>query len=98
MDALTRLVTRARHWQVSNTRRKHTPGDLRVQPGFSAAPGIDELNGGPGLDLKIRGGDGHDGRHGHFGPDDHYRPGPYRKTRHAKRFVIRRLNSNKGKH
>ena len=49
MDALTKLVIRARQWRVSNTRRKQTTGDLRVQPGFSAAPGIDELNGGPGL-------------------------------------------------
>ena len=96
MDALTRLVIRARQWRVSSTRRKQTPGDLRVQPGFSAAPGIDELNGGPGLDLKIRGGDGHDSRDGYFGSGEHYEPGAYRKTRHAKRFVIRRLNSKKG--
>lgn len=94
MDALRKLVIRARQWRVSNTRRKQIPGDLR----FSAAPGIDELNGGPGLDLKIQGGDGHDGRHGHFGPVDHYEPGPYRKTRHPKRFVNRRLNSKRGKH
>jgi hypothetical protein len=98
MDALTRLLIRARQWRVSNTRRKQTPGDLRVQPDFSAAPGIDGLNGGPGLDLRIRGGDGHDDRYGHFGPVDHYRPGPYRKTRHVKRLVNRRQNSKKGKH
>jgi len=94
MDALRKLVIRARQWRVSNTRRKQIPGDLR----FSAVAGIDELNDGPGLDLKIQGGDGHDGHYGHFGPGDSYRPGPYRKTRHANRSVHRRLNSKKGNH
>jgi hypothetical protein len=94
MDALTRLVVRARQWRVSNTRRKQTPGDLH----FSAAPGIDELNGGPGLDLKIRGGDGHDGHHGHFEFGDHQGHGSYVKTRHVKRIVHRRLSSIKGNH
>jgi hypothetical protein len=94
MDALTRLVSRARQWRVSSTRRKQTPGDLR----FSAAPGIDELNGGPGLDLKIRGGDGHDGHFGIFDSGDHHGYSPYVKTRHVKQFVHRRLNSIKGNH
>jgi hypothetical protein len=94
MDALTRLVVRARQWRVSNTRRKQTPGDLR----FSAAPGIDELNGGPGLDLKIRGGDGYHGHYGHFESGDHYGDSPYVKTSHVKRSVHRRLSSIKGHH
>jgi Ca2+-binding RTX toxin-like protein len=50
-------------------------------------PGKDELHGGPGLDLKIQGGDGHDGNHGHFGPGDHDGHNDHGKGGYAKRFI-----------